>query len=459
MPFFKPPKNPRAASEVTKQWLEYVLSQYESRTSRKSIVEVDSFEINPGCGKCENFNSEVIRIEAEAQVTPTGGTPSPVHYSFIVKFIPGNEFEQESTKWIGAPKRELLVLSEILPALNTFQKERGGGRYPINAPEYVYGVCTSGEYVLMMQDLREAGYHVGDKRRGLTLSQLKAAVRDLAHLHAVSYAFSLTHDFRTKYPDFKETGLTDSIISTFVRVVIEGLHDALKANESKFPDLVEAIASNKDKILNDIEEFSLSKRQKPLVCLSHGDFWTNNVMFKYNEEGSVDGFMMIDWGNVGWRNPMFDLQYLMHTSTQKATRRDHLKEVQTLYYEAFTSAAASLDAPLRHWRFEDFLAEYQKSAAASKLFCVFVNLITLSEHGRIFNQGTLTTGFSSWLRVKMTKITALIPNRLISTMTYPFMKKAMQIYFDDLASMSNPEMTTRIIDLVTEAFENFVVEP
>lgn len=99
-----------------------------------------------------------MRIVAEAHVTPTGGTSSPVHYSFIVKFIPGNEFEQEAAKWIGAPQKELLALSEIVPALNIFQKERSGGRYPIHAPEYVYGVCTSGEYVLMMQDLQEAGY-------------------------------------------------------------------------------------------------------------------------------------------------------------------------------------------------------------------------------------------------------------------------------------------------------------
>ncbi|KAK8381081.1 hypothetical protein O3P69_008166 [Scylla paramamosain] len=447
MPFFTPPKNPRAASEVTKEWLEVVLSQYESRTSRKSTVEVDSFEINPGCGKCENFSSEVMRIVAEAQVTPAGGTPSPVHYSFIVKFISGNEFEQEASKWMGPPKKELLALSEILPALNTFQKERSGNRYPIHAPEYVYGVCATGEYVLMMQDLREAGF------------QLRAAVRDLAHLHAVSYAFSRTQDFLAKYPDFKENALINTILKTFNQVILECLQGSLKVHEGKFPGLVEAIASNKDKMVNDIEEFSILNEKKAFVCLSHGDFWTNNIMFKSNEEGAIEGFAMIDWGNVGWRSPMFDLQYLMHTSTQKATRRDHLKEVQTLYYETFTSAAASLDAALPHWKFEDFLAEYQKSAAASMIFCVFVNLITLSEHGRMFNRGTLTTGFSSWVRVRMSRIMRLIPQWLLHKMIFFNLKKELKIYFDDLASMSNPEMTTRVMDLVTEAFQDFVVDP
>lgn len=458
MPFFKPPKNPRAAPEVTKEWLEDVLSQYESRTSRKSTVEVASFEVNPGCGERENFNGDVMRIVAETQVTPAGGTPSPARYSFITKFIPGNEYEQEAAKLFGLPKKEILALSEVIPALNNFQKERSGDKYRIPAPEYVYGVCATGEYVLMMQDMREVGFHVGDKRRGLSLSQLREAVRNLAHLHAVSYAYGRTHDFLAEYPDFSDIALHADMCRAFVRVVFEGLQGALKPHERKFPDLVEGISSNKDKITTGMEELFIQTKEA-LVCLNHGDYWTNNIMFKSNAEGAIEGFTMIDWGNVGWRNPIFDLQYLIYTSTQRATRRDHLKEVLTLYYESFTSAAASLDAALPHWRLEDFLAEYQKSAAAAMIFSVAVNLITLSDHGRKFNRGTLTTGFSSWFRVKMSKTFSLMPSWVFPKMMYFGMKKMMQIYFDDLASMSNPEMTTRVIDLVTEALQGSAVEP
>ena len=303
-------------------------------------------------------------------------------------------------------------------------------------------------------------FHVGDKRSGLTLSQLRTAVRDLANLHAVSYAYNRTHDFLAKYPGFKDTPVIEGILKGFVQMVLESLYKALKANEEKFPDLVDTIASNKDKMVSSMEEFLLSNTKKPLMCLSHGDFWTNNFMFKCNEEGAVEDFMMIDWGNVGWRSPMFDLQYLMYTSTQHATRKDHLKEVQTLYFETFTSTAASLDAALPQYSFEDFLTEYQKSAAASMLFCVFVNMIMLSEYGRKFNRGTLTTGFSSWLRMKMGKMTTtLMPHWMIPKMICLSLKKETQIYFDDFASMRNPEMTTRVIDLVTEACQSFVADP
>ena len=112
----------------------------------------------PGCPKGENFSSDVMRIVAQGQVIPAGGTPSHKHYSFIVKFLSGGEFEHTLAKEFGAPQRELITLSEIVPILNTFQKERGGGKYDIKAPEYIYGVYKGDEYLLMMQDLTETGY-------------------------------------------------------------------------------------------------------------------------------------------------------------------------------------------------------------------------------------------------------------------------------------------------------------
>ena len=99
-----------------------------------------------------------MRIVAEARVTYAGRTSSPNRYSFIVKFLCGNEMEQAASVKFGAPKRENITLSKVLPDFNAFLKERGGDKYCINVPEHVYDVCAAGEYVLVMQDLREAGY-------------------------------------------------------------------------------------------------------------------------------------------------------------------------------------------------------------------------------------------------------------------------------------------------------------
>lgn len=451
MVFFKTRKNPRTASEVTKEWLEVVLSQHESKTRPDSTVEVTSFEINPGCAKGDNFNSDVLRIVVEARVTSAQGTPLPTHYSLITKFLPGNEAQQAITKAFGAPKREQITLSHILPAFNAFQKERGGDKYRINGPEHVYGVCEVNECVLMMQDLREVGFQVADKRRGLDLSQLKVAVQHMARLHAVSYAFSRTHDFLAMYPDFQDVPIASEMTSAVAKVIIEGLQDALQGRKEEFPGLLEALTSKKDDLASKMRDAVILSGKEAVVCLCHGDFWTNNIMFKYDEAGEVKDFAMIDWGNVYWRSPILDLQYLIATSTQQDLRRDHLREVHMLYYNTFSAAAADMGAPLPHWGFEDFLAEWRRTAVAGLVFGVLVNLITLSEFARKFHHGNLSTGFFSWLKTKLGEAMVLLPNSFIVKMTCKVLKKEFKSLFDDLASMNNSEMTTRVMNIVVEA--------
>lgn len=302
-------------------------------------------------------------------------------------------------------------------------------------------------------------FQVEDKRRGLDLSQLRTAVRHMAHLHAVSFAFNRTHDFLTKYSDFKHNPITSSIMGVIARIVIEGLQGTLEGRGDEFPGLLEALTSNKNALIGKMTDALNVSGKEAVLCLCHGDFWTNNIMFKYDEGGAVEDFAMIDWGNVAWRSPVVDLQYLIHTSTQKDLRRDHLKEIQMLYYDTFTSAAADLGAPLLHWGFGDFLTEWQRTAVAGLALGILVNLVTLSEFGRKFQRGTLSKGFISWLKTKFGNVIASIPGSLLVKFSYAGLKTEWKTYFDEFASMNNPEMTTRVMDLVVEAHRAGVLDP
>ena len=299
-------------------------------------------------------------------------------------------------------------------------------------------------------------FKVGDKRRGLSLLQLKTAVRNLAHLHAVSYAYNHTHDFMAKYPRFSPHPLMNSLMGIFIQVILEGIMDIfLKDREDEFPGMLKTLVSNKDKLVSKVVDILSVSGKEQILCLCHGDYWTNNFMFKYDEEGVVEDFVMIDWGNVGWRNPIIDLLYVIHTSTLHDLRRDHLREVQELYHDTFTSAAANMGAALPHWRFEDFLREYQESSLIGTVFGILVTMITLSGDGKKLSHGSLSsTGLVSWLKVKLAKVMMSLPNSWMIKMGYLSTKKEFKHLFEELSSMNNPEMTTRVTNLLTEAYQN-----
>ena len=284
----------------------------------------------------------------------------------------------------------------------------------------------------------------------------------MAYLHATSYAFSQTQDFLDKYPAFKLEPAIVGIMSGIGQVVIEGLQSALQGKEEEFPGLLAALTSNKDALVGKMIDAYNVSRKETVMCLCHGDFWTNNIMFKYDEEGAIQDFAMIDWGNVGWRSSVLDLQYLIYSSTQHDLRKDHLQEVQMLYYNTFTSAATNLGAALPHWHFEDFLTEWRNKAVISMIFGVIVNLVTLSAFGRKFQRGTLTTGFTSWLKTKLGGVMVSIMYKLESLMvklTCMSFRTEWKSCFDELASTNNPEMTTRVMNLVMEAFQAGVLDP
>lgn len=49
--------------------------------------------------------------------------------------------------------------------------------------------------------------------------------------------------------------------------------------------------------------------------LNHGDLWVNNIMFQYNEDGSLRETYFIDFQMGRYGSPAQDLQYFLLSST------------------------------------------------------------------------------------------------------------------------------------------------
>ncbi|KAK4313911.1 hypothetical protein Pmani_014773 [Petrolisthes manimaculis] len=131
---------------------------------------------NPG----ENFGSEVVRVKAKGQLVSREFEKqnSTKEYNLFMKFLRGNYFSRQMGNQMQGPLRELLIFSDIITELNEFQAQMTGDKYRINIPGFVHGICTTDEYVLVMQDLSIDGsgcvvgaevFHQIEKCRWITL--------------------------------------------------------------------------------------------------------------------------------------------------------------------------------------------------------------------------------------------------------------------------------------------------
>lgn len=392
-------------------------------------------------------------------------------YKLVTKFLIGDEMELESLKRSQQPMRELLMYSKIVNKLNNFQllKISKEDHYRINIPEFVYGKCTSTDYVLVMENLNPAGYFIADRTKGLNLEETLMAVESLAKLHGVSYAYHKTYThYDEKYPAY----VFSKTVALGIRTEIAGAYDALvKLIEQKTDrqNIYRKLIDNKNALLDNFESMLRDRKIQKIICLCHGDPWISNFLFKYNksietDEPTLENVILIDWANCWWQNPIFDLVYLVYTSTTLSFRQKHLEEVLQHYHSTFTRITAYLNDPVTtSWSLDDLKNEWRRARLFGVLMGSVNAMVTLSKVVETLQIDDLEGSPSTGLLRKMKTLIARIilpvyDTRWAQPLVEASVKKGMKPYTKELLAGENDLTVTRVTDLLTEAGENGVFD-
>ncbi|GAB0088774.1 hypothetical protein DMENIID0001_032380 [Sergentomyia squamirostris] len=67
--------------------------------------------------------------------------------------------------------------------------------------------------------------------------------------------------------------------------------------------------------------------------LLHGDFWTNNMMFKYDHDGNPVDVLFMDYQLPYYSSPAIDILYFIHTSLKEDLRLEKQDELVQHYYK------------------------------------------------------------------------------------------------------------------------------
>lgn len=165
---------------------------------------------------------------------------------------------------------------------------------------------------------------MADKTQSLSLDETTATLKHLALVHATSYAvLNGTGPLREKLVDITNDPATLTCEHGIQKDVT--IH---ACQEKLFNDtvarMVAIIGEMKPELSQNLERFttdgfmkmiSLWKWTTPLGkyfrVFTHGDFWTNNILFKYGPEGRVQDVQFIDYQYNHFGNIYEDLQYFI----------------------------------------------------------------------------------------------------------------------------------------------------
>jgi aminoglycoside phosphotransferase (APT) family kinase protein len=99
----------------------------------------------------------------------------------------------------------------------------------------------------------------------------------------------------------------------------------------------------------------------PLGCILHGDYWINNMLFKYVEGKSKPvSLKMVDFQTSRIGHPLSDVLYFLYTSTLPDLRDKHMLVLLGYYFKKLTTDLLPLGIALDDYTWQNFLEDYKK---------------------------------------------------------------------------------------------------
>jgi hypothetical protein len=217
---------------------------------------------------------------------------------------------------------------------------------------------------ILLENLKMANYHLGDRKVGLDLKHVQLAVSQLARFHALSVALKIL-----KPQVFKDTVLKACKPQNV------GFDEAeLQRNVPKLMNVVKTIPGCEiylDKIQMASEsrikiqfDQSLLPPKEPYATLCHTDFWVNNMMFCYesNNENIPVHIKFLDFQGVQYASPITDLIFFLYTSTAEGVRTKNQDDLIHLYHENFIDCLKDVGCDISPFTFKSLLDEIETFA-------------------------------------------------------------------------------------------------
>ncbi|CAL4125554.1 unnamed protein product, partial [Meganyctiphanes norvegica] len=454
-------KTPAGRNEISKDWVVFLLTEYEKRFINGPKVTIKSLDIGKATKPGDGFCGDLMKLDIAA-VVQYDKVQFPIEkiYNHIVKLANSNPVLAVIQTLMGQNMREMMAYSNVIPEFNKFQAELTNNKFPIRIPEYIYGKCTGNEFVLVMQNMKIRDFDTKNKMEPMNVHQAKMVLEQLARLHAISYAYDTKYNFLKKYPFYEMKNIKtmlNGFDSTLYDLVIEYI-GTVRGRE----DLLKKIVAAKSTFLkNSTDTFEEGSYQN-IMCLMHGDIWNNNIMFKQHqdENGNMsvsesDDLVLIDWQLAHWNTSVEDLHYFLSSATSPEFRKKHLDELLHYYHSTFMEVTTELDVPVPFWTYKQFKKEYDRLAEYGFLKGILfafhlsdaINEFQFAPEGST-NDNLITKK----LKTGLSKLVAPLLLKPFAVEAYA--KKVVQPMMKELRTGKTRIFNNRFLSLILEAEEN-----
>ncbi|XP_051158251.1 uncharacterized protein LOC127279758 [Leptopilina boulardi] len=290
-------------------------------------------KISNGNVEVDNFLANIYRVQLKGEKIDENKS---VSYNLIIKCFPqGETIIFNEFKIRNFYLHEISFYEENIPILEKLLSEYDTNVKINDIPIY-YGSCkTKGDEVLILEDVSYRGLRA-KKSKLLDYSHAVMALKHLAQFHAYGFILRVKKPelFEKTIKTIKEPAFFES--DDYTKQYGKLCDVAIKAIENEGTYYVEKI----NKFRNNVFKYCLydtnGSNAEPFATITHGDFWTNNMLFKYNENSEPEDFCFLDFQMYRYASPILDIVYMLFICCTYEMRQIYYDELLKEYYKSFS---------------------------------------------------------------------------------------------------------------------------
>uniref|UniRef100_A0A6P4EMM4 Uncharacterized protein LOC108044747 n=1 Tax=Drosophila rhopaloa TaxID=1041015 RepID=A0A6P4EMM4_DRORH len=235
--------------------------------------------------------------------------------------------------------------------------------------------------VLVLENLRSRGFVPGQRLQPFDLPHTLFALRHMAEFHALPLALRLLKPevFREQVRPFFEKFDWHAAAPEWKAIMkAETLEDIRRAtnNDTK---LVAHIRELSDKFFEFLAT-APDRPDGPFCSIIHCDFWTNNLMFRYEPSGTPIDLKIIDFQTAQYDSVVHDIISFLLSSVDTAILEIHFEHMLEVYYEAFVGCLRRVGADLACHTNKAFRAEVKRVAYIQVPHAIFMTRFILADN-------------------------------------------------------------------------------
>ncbi|XP_029671689.1 uncharacterized protein LOC115240591 [Formica exsecta] len=315
-------------------------------------VEIYGLNEEPGSGRGDNYTSILYRIRAKGRKLLKKEEWINYECAIIYKILPESKKHREAFKSELLFRNEVVFYKHVWPALNKLQSN---DRRVFSGVPKIYAARAD---LIAMEDLRERGFNMVDRRKGLEMENLKYVLKALAGFHALSLTLkeSKPEEFAKLTNPEHDEGIRETLfrqdnedwyrqyyrvaVNNAIKMVSEALPLHMDHRREEIMTKLHAFL-NEDVFFRTMSE--LVSTQGSLSVFCHGDCWTNNILFQDEPSSDTEAVYLVDFQLTRVGSLALDLANLLYCCTSGVVRRAYMTQLLQHYHSHLMSSLCVLN--------------------------------------------------------------------------------------------------------------------